>query len=61
MNACACGNQVTLRLMCVPAKYSMPGLPKDFGEAVNVCHTTWFTPSTNMSSAVRLSRSGHIE
>ena len=39
MNGPACGNHVTLGLMCVPAKYSLPGLPNSGGEAVKVCQT----------------------
>ena len=59
MKACDCLCHVTLRLTCVPAKYSMPGLPNSAGEQLNVCHTKWLMPSTKASSALRLSVAGH--
>ena len=59
MNAFDWPCHVTLRLMCVPAKYSMPGRPNAAGEQVNVCHTKWLMPSTNASSALRFSVAGH--
>ena len=56
MNGAACSNHVTLGLMCVPAKYSLPGTPNSFGEQVKVCHTSWLTPSMKLSSPARYLR-----
>jgi hypothetical protein len=45
-------HQVALGLMCVPAKYSIPGKPNAFGSEVNSCQTNRVMPSVSAWSKV---------
>ena len=50
---------MTFPFICVPAKYSIPGRPNSFGDAVNVCHIIMFAPSAKELSAVIFNIAGY--